>query len=310
MRKPSNYSSVSASRPTCTQRDAEIAPSRCIVCFPPAGDARVPPSLPKPEKGAQQRCAAGDSRRRPNARRLPAPNAALGGLLAQLGHGSPAGSGTASVTSVGARPFSIVSRVTTHFVTSRREGSSNWTSSSVSSRIERRPRAPVSRSSALSAIAPSESSAKTSSMSSNSKKRWNCRVSALRRLGQDRDQVVAGELVDRGDHRQAADELGDQAVLHEVLGQHLLEQLADVLALLVVIIGRRSRRPLLPMRRSITLSSSANEPPQMKRMLVVSIVRNSWWGCLRPALRAAPRRSCPRGSSAAPAGRPRRRRRG
>ena len=48
-------------------------------------------------------------------------------------------------------PFSIVSRVTTHFLTSRREGSSNWTSSSTSSMIERRPRAPVSRSSALSA---------------------------------------------------------------------------------------------------------------------------------------------------------------
>ena len=40
--------------------------------------------------------------------------------------------------------------------------------------------------------------------------------------------------------------------------------------------------PLLPIRFSITLSSSANEPPQMNRMLVVSTVRNSWWGCLRP----------------------------
>ena len=36
------------------------------------------------------------------------------------------------------------------------------------------------------------------------------------------------------------------------------------------------------MRRSITLSSSANAPPQMNRMFVVSMVRNSWWGCLRP----------------------------
>ncbi len=46
--------------------------------------------------------------------------------------------------------------------------------------IERRPRAPVSRSIALSAIASSESGAKTSSMSSNSKRRWNCLVSAFR----------------------------------------------------------------------------------------------------------------------------------
>ena len=36
------------------------------------------------------------------------------------------------------------------------------------------------------------------------------------------------------------------------------------------------------MRRSITWSRFANAPPQMNRMFVVSIVRNSWWGCLRP----------------------------
>jgi len=40
--------------------------------------------------------------------------------------------------------------------------------------IERRPRAPVSRSRPFSATAPSESSAKTSSMPSKEKKRWNC----------------------------------------------------------------------------------------------------------------------------------------
>ena len=40
--------------------------------------------------------------------------------------------------------------------------------------------------------------------------------------------------------------------------------------------------PLWPMRRSITWSRFANAPPQMKSTFVVSIVRNSWWGCLRP----------------------------
>ena len=29
-------------------------------------------------------------------------------------------------------------------------------------------------------------------------------------------------------------------------------------------------------------SSPANAPPQMNRMFAVSIVMNSWWGCLRP----------------------------
>ena len=32
----------------------------------------------------------------------------------------------------------------------------------------------------------------------------------------------------------------------------------------------------------MTLSRFANAPPQMNRMFVVSIDRNSWWGCLRP----------------------------
>src|SRR5215203_161586 len=48
------------------------------------------------------------------------------------------------------------------------------------------------------------------------------------RLGQDRGQVIAAELMDCRDHRQAADELGDQAILDQVLRQHLLEPLAGV----------------------------------------------------------------------------------
>ena len=40
----------------------------------------------------------------------------------------------------------------------------------------------------------------------------------MRGLGQDRDQILPGELVDRRDDRQPADELGDaEAVLHQVL---------------------------------------------------------------------------------------------
>src|SRR3954469_13995445 len=49
------------------------------------------------------------------------------------------------------------------------------------------------------------------------------------RLGQDRDQVVAGELVHGAHDRQTADELRDQAVVDEVLGQALGEQVAGVL---------------------------------------------------------------------------------
>ena len=49
------------------------------------------------------------------------------------------------------------------------------------------------------------------------------------RLREDRDEVLAGELVDRRGDREAADELRDQPVVHEVLGQALLEHLARVL---------------------------------------------------------------------------------
>src|SRR4051812_24697506 len=48
------------------------------------------------------------------------------------------------------------------------------------------------------------------------------------RLGENRDEVLARELVDHADHRQAPDELRDQAVLDEVLRQDLLIEVAEV----------------------------------------------------------------------------------
>ena len=37
-----------------------------------------------------------------------------------------------------------------------------------------------------------------------------------------------------------------------------------------------------PMRFSMMRSRPSKAPPQMNRMSVVLIWRNSWWGCLRP----------------------------
>src|SRR5690606_14771799 len=48
------------------------------------------------------------------------------------------------------------------------------------------------------------------------------------RLGQDLDQGGLVELLEGGDHRQAADELGDQAELDQVLGLDLGQDLADL----------------------------------------------------------------------------------
>src|SRR3954454_352963 len=49
------------------------------------------------------------------------------------------------------------------------------------------------------------------------------------RFGEDLDQCVTIETAHRADHRQTADELGDQTELQQVLRQHLGEQLAGVL---------------------------------------------------------------------------------
>ena len=61
--------------------------------------------------------------------------------------------------------------------------------------IERRPRAPVSRSSALSATALSASSEKTSSIPSKLEEALELLDDRVARLGEDRDQVLARELV-------------------------------------------------------------------------------------------------------------------
>ena len=65
-------------------------------------------------------------------------------------------------------------------------------------------------------------------------------------------------------------------------GRQLLEDLARVACRPWTRSPRAKPTPLWPMRRSMTLSRLANAPPQMNRTFVVSIVRNSWWGCLRP----------------------------
>ena len=48
------------------------------------------------------------------------------------------------------------------------------------------------------------------------------------RLGQDLDEILALQLMHRRQHRQAADELGDQAEVEEILGHHLREELGAV----------------------------------------------------------------------------------
>ena len=101
-------------------------------------------------------------------------------------------------------------------------------SSSTDSMIVRRPRAPVLRLSALRAIASSASGRHFQFHAFHVEQLLELLGDRVLRLGEDLDQRFLVELLERGDHRQAADELGDQAELDQVLGLDVGQQLADV----------------------------------------------------------------------------------
>ena len=120
-----------------------------------------------------------------------------------------------------------MSPLTTHFFTSPREGISYITSSSVSSRTVRRPRAPVLWLIASSAQASSASSVKTSSTPSMREEALELLEERVLRLRQDAAQLLLAQRLQADDQRQPADELRDQAVLEQVVVGDVLEQLVD-----------------------------------------------------------------------------------
>ncbi len=71
-------------------------------------------------------------------------------------------------------------------------------------------------------------------------------------LGKDVDQRVFGQLVERGDHRQAADELRNQAELQQVFGLYVSEQLAQLELLLALHVRTEASRDW-PKRRCTIL---------------------------------------------------------
>jgi hypothetical protein len=100
----------------------------------------------------------------------------------------------------------------------------------------RRPRAPVRWCSASAAHASIASGVKTRSTPSIAKKRWNHREEALElahervlRLGEDANHRLLVERLERDHHRHAADELGDKAVLEQVVVRDLREQFVRLL---------------------------------------------------------------------------------
>ena len=70
--------------------------------------------------------------------------------------------------------------------------------------------------------------------------------------------------------------------MQQILGLDLAQQLALACRLRRLLDIGAEARSLHPIRRSMILSSPTKAPPQMNRMFVVSICRNSCCGCFRP----------------------------
>src|SRR6516225_9956967 len=176
---------------------------------------------------------------------------------------------------------STTSREITTSSTPSRPGRSNMVSSRIASRIERNPRAPVLRSIALRATAPSASSAKVSSMFSISNSRWYCLTSAF--FGSVR--IFFSEVSSRSSSVATTGRRPTNSGIRPYLSRS----------------SGSTWRKIPPVQRSSGASTCAPKPieverpraemifsrpekapPQMNRMLVVSTCRNSCCGCLRP----------------------------
>ena len=166
-------------------------------------------------------------------------------------------------------------------ITSEREGMSYITSSIASSMTARKPRAPVPRAMASEAMACSASSVKSSLTPSISEELRVPLRDGVLRLGEDAHERRLVERIERSDDREAADELGNEAVAQQVFRLHERHELARVALLLALDLGAEART-FSPTRRSITLSRPSKAPPQMNRMSFVFTSMYFCCGCLRP----------------------------
>ena len=107
--------------------------------------------------------------------------------------------------------------------------------------IERRPRAPVLRSIAFLAIERQRLVLEGQLDVLHLEQALILLDQRVLRLGEDLDQRRLVEVLERRDHRQAADELGDQAELQQVLRLDLAEHLAGAAVVRRLTRRRRSR---------------------------------------------------------------------
>ena len=175
--------------------------------------------------------------------------------------------------------------------------------------IERRPRAPVRRSRARLAMAWRACSRNSSSTPSIARSFWYCLTSAFFGSVRIFTERAGIELVEHRHHRAGAHEFGDEAVLDEVLGLDVVQERVQLLAVVHRAHVRAEAHAgavgaVLDHLLQAAEGAAADEEDVGRVDLHEFLVR-----VLAAALRAAPRRSCPRSASGAPAARPRPRRR-
>ena len=184
-------------------------------------------------------------------------------LRLDLAGGSPSG------TRVGFTRSRTTARSITQRPTSVRLGRSYITSSSTSSRMARRPRAPVPRAGLARPRPPGRLPETWIGDPVELEHPLVLLDERILGLDQDADQGVLEMLGHGAHHRQTPDDLGDQADLDEVFGQDTPEESTS--SRCAADTSAWKPMPRRPMWLSIILSRPSKAPPQMKRMLVVSI---------------------------------------
>jgi hypothetical protein len=178
--------------------------------------------------------------------------------------------------------FSLtVCSVMTTLATSVRLGMSYITGSRTSSMIARRPRAPVPRRIAWSAIASSAVLVNSSSTPSISKSFWYCFTRAF--FGSVR--IITSD----GLSRFVTEATIGRRPMNSGIRPNLIrssgmesEKKSDASTSALERTSAPKPRPRLPTRSWMIFSSPAKAPATMNSTFVVSIWMNSWCGCLRP----------------------------
>src|SRR5918996_2977233 len=186
-----------------------------------------------------------------------------------------------SETRTGRSWFRMTSRVITHSLRPWMDGSSYMISSMTSSRIARRPRAPVPRLSASRTMAATASSVNLRRTFSRSKYFWYCLMIAF--FGSLRMRTSAGssrscKVATTGSRPTNS---GMRPYLRRSSGW-IIASRSPTRRSSRLLISAPKPMPERPTRDSMILSSPTNAPPQMNSTLEVSTWMNSWWGCLRP----------------------------